>query len=142
MSGEMYDVAIIGGGPPGSIAAALLARAGRRVIVLERDKFPRFHIGESLLPFSMQAFSGSACTRNSPAPGSWKNLAAKCTAPAAVRAEVLFRGRLSLANRPLLSGNARRIRQSSSRSRAESGAEVREETGVEQIDFSDEAVRR
>jgi FADH2-dependent halogenase len=34
----------------------LLARAGRRVIVLERDKFPRFHIGESLLPFSMQTF--------------------------------------------------------------------------------------
>src|SRR5205085_10205898 len=52
-----YDVAIIGGGPAGSVAAALLARAGRSVIVLERDKFPRFHIGESLLPFSMQAFT-------------------------------------------------------------------------------------
>src|SRR6266487_929090 len=53
----MYDVAIIGGGPAGSTAAALLARAGRRVIVFERDKFPRFHIGESLLPFSMKAFT-------------------------------------------------------------------------------------
>jgi len=53
----MYDVAIIGGGPAGSTAAALLARAGRRVIVFEREKFPRFHIGESLLPFSMKAFS-------------------------------------------------------------------------------------
>jgi len=53
----MYDVAIIGGGPAGSTAAALLSRAGRRVIVFEREKFPRFHIGESLLPFSMKAFT-------------------------------------------------------------------------------------
>src|SRR3954469_13951416 len=56
MKPEMYDVAIIGGGPAGSTAATLLARAGRRVIVVEREKFPRFHIGESLLPFSLTAF--------------------------------------------------------------------------------------
>jgi len=54
---EDYDVAIIGGGPAGSTAATLLSKAGRRVIVLEREKFPRFHIGESLLPFSMQTFT-------------------------------------------------------------------------------------
>jgi flavin-dependent dehydrogenase len=57
MSSTIYDVAIVGGGPAGSTAAALLARAGRRVIVFEREKFPRFHIGESLLPFSMKAFT-------------------------------------------------------------------------------------
>src|SRR5437867_2857135 len=57
MNADLYDVAIIGGGPAGSTAAALLARAGRRVIVFEREKFPRFHIGESLLPFSMKAFT-------------------------------------------------------------------------------------
>jgi flavin-dependent dehydrogenase len=57
MSVATYDVAIIGGGPAGSTAAALLALAGRRVIVFEREKFPRFHIGESLLPFSMKAFT-------------------------------------------------------------------------------------
>jgi len=57
MGSSMYDVAIIGGGPAGSTAAALLAQAGRRVILFEREKFPRFHIGESLLPFSMKAFT-------------------------------------------------------------------------------------
>src|SRR5215813_13377613 len=57
MSSSKYDVAIIGGGPAGSTAAALLAQAGRRVIVFEREKFPRFHIGESLLPSSMKAFT-------------------------------------------------------------------------------------
>jgi flavin-dependent dehydrogenase len=47
-----YDVIVIGGGPAGSAAAALLAEAGRRVVVLEREKFPRYHIGESLIPFT------------------------------------------------------------------------------------------
>jgi FADH2-dependent halogenase len=44
-----WDVIVVGGGPAGSSAASWLARAGRRVVVIERDVFPRFHIGESLL---------------------------------------------------------------------------------------------
>lgn len=47
-----FDVVIIGGGPAGSAASALLAEQGLRVVVLEREKFPRYHIGESLLPFT------------------------------------------------------------------------------------------
>ena len=49
----MADVLIIGAGPSGAIAAALLARRGYQVLVLERQKFPRFSIGESLLANSM-----------------------------------------------------------------------------------------
>src|SRR6476646_6703691 len=48
---NQYEVIIIGAGPAGSTAAALLAEKGRRVLVLEKEKFPRYHIGESLMPF-------------------------------------------------------------------------------------------
>jgi flavin-dependent dehydrogenase len=50
-NGQRFDVAVIGGGPGGSSAATALARRGRRVLLLERDRFPRFHIGESQLPW-------------------------------------------------------------------------------------------
>ena len=48
------DVIVIGAGPAGSSAAAVLAQHGHNVLVLEREKFPRYHIGESLLPFTFQ----------------------------------------------------------------------------------------
>jgi flavin-dependent dehydrogenase len=52
-TGEGYDVVIIGAGPAGTIAASVLQREGFRIIVLEKQQFPRFVIGESLLPRCM-----------------------------------------------------------------------------------------
>ena len=48
--GEEYDVIVVGGGPAGSSTATMVAQAGHRVLLLEREKFPRFQIGESLMP--------------------------------------------------------------------------------------------
>jgi flavin-dependent dehydrogenase len=50
------DVVVVGGGPAGSSAATRAARGGARVVVVESDAFPRFHIGESMLPLSHRAF--------------------------------------------------------------------------------------
>jgi flavin-dependent dehydrogenase len=51
-SENSYEVIIVGGGPAGSCAAAVLAEYGHRVLILEREKFPRYHVGESLIPFT------------------------------------------------------------------------------------------
>jgi len=49
---SQFDAIVIGGGPSGSTAGALLAEQGHRVLLLEREPFPRYHIGESLIPYT------------------------------------------------------------------------------------------
>src|SRR5215210_3117556 len=49
MNSNNYDVIVMGGGPAGSTVASILAREGRRVVLFEKEVFPRHHIGESLM---------------------------------------------------------------------------------------------
>src|SRR5437764_8630207 len=51
-----YDTILIGGGPAGATVAALVAEKGHSVLVVERSHFPRFHIGESLMPETYWVF--------------------------------------------------------------------------------------
>jgi len=53
---QTCDVFVLGGGPAGSTAAALLAERGRDVVIAEKERHPRFHIGESLLPLNLPLF--------------------------------------------------------------------------------------
>jgi flavin-dependent dehydrogenase len=53
---EFFDIAIVGGGPAGSTAGTLLAQKGWNVAIFEKEEFPRFKIGESLLPGSLCTF--------------------------------------------------------------------------------------
>lgn len=57
MNSSRYDVIVIGGGPAGATVSARLAQRGLKVGLFEKDLFPRFHIGESLLPCSMPLFA-------------------------------------------------------------------------------------
>lgn len=52
ISSEQHEVLVLGAGPAGSAAAAILAEHGHDVLVVEREKFPRYHIGESMIPFT------------------------------------------------------------------------------------------
>jgi len=52
---DHFDVIVIGAGPAGSTTAAMLAKRGRRVLLMDRERFPRYHIGESLIPVFMPA---------------------------------------------------------------------------------------
>src|SRR5437868_9542767 len=139
MSGEAYDVAIIGGGPAGSVAAALLARAGRRVIVLERDKFPRFHIGESLLPFSMQAFTRLGLHEKFARAGFMEKFGGEMYGACGDDGvkfyfEDGFRTQTDRSYQVTRADFDKVLLDHA----AESGAEVREETGVDNVEFSDE----
>lgn len=61
---EKVDVLIIGAGPAGSVAAGLLLQQGLRVLVIEKEQFPRFSIGESLLPQSMEYIEAAGFLRD------------------------------------------------------------------------------
>ncbi len=60
---DQYDVIVVGGGPAGATASGLLSKWGRRVLLLEKEKFPRYHIGESLVPGIMPAIEELGATR-------------------------------------------------------------------------------
>ncbi|MGB8135576.1 MAG: hypothetical protein WCF15_02190 [Pseudolabrys sp.] len=59
------DILVVVGAPAGSTIASLLAQQQKHVVVLEKERFPRFHIGESLLPLNLPGSSGSALRRRS-----------------------------------------------------------------------------
>ncbi len=142
MDDANYDVAIIGGGPAGSTAATLLARTGRTVIVLERDKFPRFHIGESLLPFSMKAFTRLGLHEKFRNAGFMEKFGGEMFGASGSEGVKFYfeDGFRSQTDRSYQVTRAEFDKVLLDHSK-ENGAEVREETAVEQVTFSKSGVR-
>lgn len=137
---EIYDVAIIGGGPAGSTAAALLAQAGRRVVVLEREKFPRFHIGESLLPYSMPIFDRLGVREMLDRTCQPKHGAEIVTACGTRHLRFHFRNGFRLRHHRSYQVERSTFDKLLLDHAATQGAEVREETSVAGVDFDDDGV--
>src|SRR6266850_8126779 len=138
---SMYDVAIVGGGPAGSTTAALLARAGRRVVLFEREKFPRFHIGESLLPFSMKAFTRLGLQEKFLSAGFIKKYGGEIMGACSDRGTKFyfkdgFRSQTDHAYQVTRADFDKVLLDHA----AECGAEVHEETSVDRVDFSKDDV--
>lgn len=141
MQQTTYDVAIIGGGPAGSTAAITLAAKGRKVVVLEKEKFPRFHIGESLLPYSMSAFDRLGIREKMPPISVAKHGGEVATACGQRCVKFYFKDGFRLKHHQSYQVE-RAVFDKMLLDRArEVGAEVREETSVEQLTFADDGVR-
>ncbi|MGC1481612.1 MAG: NAD(P)/FAD-dependent oxidoreductase [Chthoniobacterales bacterium] len=137
----MKDVAIIGGGPAGSTAATLLAREGRSVVVFEREKFPRFHIGESLLPFSMDALKRLGVMEKIHAAGFMpKHGAGISTGSGEREVQFYFKNGFRPEHATAFQVDRSRFDELLLDHAEESGAEVHQETAVTQTEFSDAGV--
>jgi len=136
-----YDVAIIGGGPAGSTAATLLARHGRKVILLEREKFPRFHIGESLLPYSMTAFERLGVQQRLKAISMEKIGGEVSSACGTRKVRFYFRTGFRLQQTKSYQVKRADFDKLLLDNASDAGAEVHEETAVEGVEFDEDFVR-
>jgi geranylgeranyl reductase family protein len=140
MENDFYDVAIIGGGPAGSTAATILAKHGRRVVVLERERFPRFHIGESLLPYSMDTFERMGVQEKLKGISMEKIGGEVASACGTRKVRFYFRSGFRLTQTKSYQVKRADFDKLLLDHAAECGAEVREECAVERVEFSEEGV--
>lgn len=134
----MRDVIVIGGGPAGSTAATLLAQQGLSVTLLERERFPRFQIGESLLPYNNDLFARLGLT-DALQQGDYfpKYGAYFVTGDGSIGYSFRFDQRLRDPYRRSFQVKRSEFDHLLLRNAREKGVDVREETSVTSIDLSD-----
>jgi flavin-dependent dehydrogenase len=136
----MIDVLVIGGGPAGSTAATLLARKGFSVTLLERERFPRFQIGESLLPYNNDLLDRlGVSVPLSEGPYTPKYGAGFVTADGALGYTFRFFENLPEAYHSSFQVKRAEFDELLLRNAAASGVDVREGTAVTAVDLADSA---
>jgi flavin-dependent dehydrogenase len=137
---EAFDVAIIGGGPAGSSAGTLLAKAGRRVVIFEKEKFPRFSVGESTLPATLNILERMGVREKIDQGGFLIKYGGEVVSACGKRVRFYFRNGLN-AKRPtayqVLRSEFDRILLDHA---AETGCDVRQQTPVNSFEFDDDGV--
>jgi flavin-dependent dehydrogenase len=137
---EAFDVAIIGGGPAGSSAGTLLAKAGRRVVIFEKEKFPRFSVGESTLPATLNILERMGVREKVDQGGFLIKYGGEAVSACGQRVRFYFRNGLN-AKRPtayqVLRSEFDRILLDHA---AETGCDVRQQTPVNSFEFDDDGV--
>lgn len=142
MSSIIYDAIIIGGGPGGSTAATVLAQAGKKVLILERERFPRFHVGESLIPYGNEEMRAIGVWPKLERGGFMPKLGAEfVTGDSSAATRILFGRYLDPAYAQTFQVERSRFDQLLLEHSVESGAEVWQETSVKWVTTSNESVK-
>jgi flavin-dependent dehydrogenase len=130
------DVGIIGGGPAGSIAGSVLAGHGRSVVILEKEKFPRFQVGESMIPGSLETLHRIGVKEKIDRAGFLiKHGGEIVSACGKARAKFLFQNGLNPRWKSAYQIDRMTFDDILLKHAQSLGCEVREETTVESVDF-------
>jgi flavin-dependent dehydrogenase len=132
-----FDVAIIGGGPAGSVAGSVLARHGRTVVIFERERFPRFQVGESTIPASLDTLQRIGVKEKIDQAGFLtKHGGEIVSACGGARAKFFFRNALNPRWKTAYQIDRMTFDHILLRHAQSLGCEVREETRVEAVEFA------
>jgi flavin-dependent dehydrogenase len=137
----IFDVAIIGGGPAGSVAGSILAQAGRSVIILEKEAFPRFRVGESMVPASCETLQRIGVKAKLDQGGFLIKYGGEICSACGTRFQFLFRNGLRPKWKTSYQVERAKFDQVLLDHARELGCEVRERTAVQDVEFYPDGVK-
>jgi len=135
-----FDVAVIGAGPAGSSAGTLLAQAGRSVVIFDKEKFPRFRVGESMLPASLNTLERMGVKPKIDAGGFLIKHGGEIVSACGKRVRFYFRNGLNAKRATSYQVLRSKFDKILLDHAAESGCDVREQTTIESFEIGAQGI--